>query len=135
MIIQIENNVILSGTLAKDAESKSFSKGEKTFTTHSCSVAVDKIRQENGELKTIWANCYSWNPALGKLKKGEKVFFVGKHEIQTYINREGVESTAEKINVEFVLSQGKSNYSGTTQQPTPQQMQSFEEIPSEELPF
>lgn len=135
MIIQIDENVILSGSLAKDAESKSFNKGERTFTTYSCSVAVDKIRQENGEFKTIWANCYSWNPALGKLKKGEKVFAVGKHEVQTYVNREGIESTAEKVNVEFVLSQGKPSYSGSSQQPAPQEVQSFQEVPIDELPF
>ena len=134
MIISIEDNVILSGTLAKDAEAKSFNKNDRTFTIYNFSVAVDKIRQDNGEFKTIWANCYSWNPVVAKLKKGEKVFAVGKHEVQTYVNREGVESSTEKVNVDFVLSQGKSSYTGGNQQ-TQLPVQSFEEVQTEDLPF
>lgn len=136
MIISIEDNVILSGTLAKDAEAKSFNKNDRTFTIYNFSVAVDKIRQDNGEFKTIWANCYSWNPVVAKLKKGEKVFAVGKHEVQTYTNREGVESYTEKVNVDFVLSQGKSSYSGSSNQPQVQ-TQSFQEVPIDDdsLPF
>ena len=137
MIIEIDGNVILTGGLAKDAEAKSFNKGEKTFTTYSCSVAVDKVKQDDGDMKTIWANCFSWNPALGKLKKGEKVLLIGKHETQYYTNKEGVQMSAEKINVEFVLSQGKPSYGGGSQQSQPQtQVQSFQEVdPDGELPF
>lgn len=135
MIIEIDGNVILTGGLAKDAEAKSFNKGEKTFTTYSCSVAVDKIKQPDGQMKTIWANCFSWNPALGKLKKGEKVLLIGKHEVQTYVNREGVETSTEKVNVDFVLSQGKSSYSGGQQAQAQTQVQTFEEVDTGELPF
>lgn len=135
MIIEIDGNVILTGGLAKDAEAKSFNKGEKTFTTYSCSVAVDKIKQDNGEMKTIWANCYSWSPMLGKLKKGDRVFMVGKHEVQTYTNREGAMMTTEKINVEFVTPQGKSSYNSSSSQQPSSEVQSFQEVDTGELPF
>ena len=57
MIISIEDNVILSGTLAKDAEAKSFNKNDRTFTIYNFSVAVDKIRQDNGGKLLFLESC------------------------------------------------------------------------------
>lgn len=135
MIIKTKDAVILTGNVGKDPEEKIVGVNQRKIIN--LSVSVDNIADENGEKKGVWINCYAWGSFLSSLKKGDKVLMAGKREIHDYTTADGVDKTSEKIKVDFFLKMetSHSNSQGGSTPQEAQNLQSFEPIDDDNLPF
>lgn len=135
MIIKTKDAVILTGNVGKDPEERVVGINQRKIIN--LSVSVDNITDENGEKKGVWINCYAWGSFLSSLKKGDKVLIAGKREIQNYQSQDGTDKTIEKIKVDFFLKMetNHGNLQGNSTSQDAQNLQSFEPIDDDNLPF
>lgn len=135
MIIKTKDAVILTGKVGKDPEEKVVGVNQRKIIN--LSVSVDSIADENGERKGVWINCYAWDSFLSSLKKGDKVLMAGKREIHDYTTVDGVEKSSEKIKVDFFLKMetGNSNSQENMTLQDSQNLQTFEPVDDDNLPF
>ena len=96
-----DGSVIISGSLAKDAEYKQVGGNNSSLTKFAVKVGErqPKVQGERGE--AVWVSCQCWHSvarATKALKKFDVVFCVGKVEKKPYTSKDG----KEKVDVHLV---------------------------------
>lgn len=131
-----DGNFIISGFVARDAETKTSSNG-KTYTKWGVKVG-EKPSQTQGERgEAIWTNCIAWHDMAryaGQIKKGDTVMVVGRIETSEYEGK-----TYKTLNAEYISIMGKSATQTTATAPQQTDNNTFaeyEEILGDgDLPF
>lgn len=128
------NNVLACGTIAKDPEIKTISKGDKEYKLIELSLAVGK----NDADETIWQNIECWgvhSHIAKKYKKGDIILIVGVRSSKTYIGRDGVERQSVKVKADFIIKLDKNINNESQAQAVPTQTTDLTPLDDDDLPF
>lgn len=97
------HKIIISGTIGRDAEVKSF----ENFDIISFPLAVSENFKKNGEWqkKTEWFECQIFRETAGEktarnIKKGSVVIVEGKASSSAWVNKDGKATSALRVKVE-----------------------------------
>ena len=93
------NKVILIGNVTKDVELSTSNNG-KNFANFTLAVSRG-VENSNGDQETDFINCVAFNKTAENLakfvKKGNKLAVVGKLQIDSYIDTQGVKKYSTKV--------------------------------------
>lgn len=108
------NKVILIGRLTKNPEVR-YSQGENALAIARYSLAVNRIRHNNGQEEADFINCVAFGKSAEftekYLKQGSKIAVIGRIQTGSYTNKEGQKVYTTEIVVEeqeFTESKGSS---------------------------
>lgn len=136
-----DGNVVVAGTVGRDAEYKRV--GESGIDLTTFSLAIGKRDNGSGEKETIWVSVNCWRgmaPQGVMLKKGDGALVIGQPGSRTYTGKDGLEHKQTFLNADMVIPVPKLEYLPSLEPPAPQSQYSRpEEIETEEfdgdLPF
>lgn len=85
------NFSLLNGNIGKDPEIRHTSNSNTKVATFS--VAVNRVKDKNGEVATDWFNCVAWGDQAdiveAQVKKGMTVILTGKFLTRSYDDKDG----------------------------------------------
>lgn len=128
------NKIILGGRLTADPELKTSPTG---IPVCAFTIAVNRIRQKDGEQSADFFNCIAWRGAAEFIckyfKKASSICIIGAIHQRTYTDKEGQKRTVTEITVEEALFvDGKADAPANTML---QESAMTEIAPNEPLPF
>ena len=109
-----DGNIMVTGYLGKNAESRTVGEKNSTLTTFGIKVGD---REVNGEKQPIWVNCQCWHDLArfaANLKKFDRVLIFGTIKTDEYTDKNtGEVKTSNKLECEIIIPQPKAD--GVTQ--------------------
>lgn len=140
MIMEIDNQVILSGTIGRI---KTQTVGDnKKLTQLGIAVNEKLVKNETtgkDEKITLWENADCWGKVsliAQSYKKGDVIFVTGIRKIDKYTNQAGEEKESNKVSASFILKLGtETQKSNTTESKPTTSAKELEPVDNDTLPF